>query len=83
MNKNLISFLAATCSSRSDYVTPLACLFECVLVTLVLAANNFAPSEFETLAICNTCNLQHLQFATRAIEEYPHLHYGSEEGPTL
>ena len=50
--------------------------------------------QFATRVICNTCNLQHLKFATREncntwnlqhmqFGEYPHHHYGSEEGPTL
>ena len=57
-------------------------------------ACNLQCLQFAMLAICNACNLQRLQFATRAIfnacnlqhvqfEEYPQLHYGSEEGPTL
>ena len=55
---------------------------------------NLQHIEFATCAICNMCNLQHVQFATCAIcnkcnlqhiqfEEYLHLHYWSEEGPTL
>ena len=76
--------ISNTCNSRHLQFTTLA----------ICNTWNLQHLKFATLAIWNTCNLQHLQFATLAIwntcnlqqlqfEEYPHLHCGSEEGPTL
>ena len=36
-----------------------------------------------TYVLSKTCIMQHVQHAWCKVQEFPHLHYGSEEGPTL
>ena len=60
-------FLAATSSSRSDDVTLFACLFACLLACLLVPLFFLALQHLQsvTLAMCNTCNMQNVQFATQ------------------